>query len=343
MDEETQDYRKHPFNERLVEMLRGKRGDIFDILYPEESPKPVLPPLCMQYNLRQKPKSSYGIAFYNVKTRRWFMIEPRTTIEMRSIVRGFYSPTSLAFLIDQLYEEELEYLSELEGPETFEKTFSTYYSMSMKDDFQTRIARTFWKRDWGMIRELCRRLRDYKRDHPEHSVMQRIFPKGRPLDGEPPLTAAIRELTEETGIKIIFENPNIAIKNLTRGCGGMVSRTTVDPDDPFNTILVPRSGFWESCCIDFHGGMEELIQGYICKEFVTHYHSDINGRIYKTSLWICAFDLDEDPEIPLDPSNYESRGGKWVDENELRTTSRVSELSQKCETCLNKYFPYLII
>lgn len=331
------DQKKQPFNERLTEMIRGKRPNIFDILYPEKNSIRNFRPICMQYNLRQKPKPSYGIAFYNIRTKHWFVIQPKHTIEMRSIIRGTYNESTLPLFIEQLYDEELEVLASLESPDTFQTLFDRYYGLPLKEDFHGRVSREVWEKDWEMLRDLARKCREFRAEN-NFRVSQWIFPKGRPLEGEESFATARREAEEETGIRICFENPHRGLV----GIGGGL-RLPGSRDDPFETDVSVRSGFWEPCYIDFPDDIDELTPGFICREFISQLHSDISGRIYRTTLWICVFDLETDPIIPLFPENYETRGGKWMGEEELRVESRVTELFHRCENLLTKYYPYLIV
>jgi 8-oxo-dGTP pyrophosphatase MutT (NUDIX family) len=339
-EDNHQDQRKQPLNERLTEMIRGKRKNIFDVLFTEEElSKSNLRPICIQYNLRQKPKSSLGIAFYNIRTRNWFAIQPRHTIEMRMIIRGSFTESTLPLILEQIYDEELSVLTSLESPDTFQELFDTYYGTPLKEDFHGRLAREFWSRDWRIIREQARKCAAYRRER-GFEVSQWIFPKGRPLEGEEPFNTAKREVEEETGIRILFENPHSSSRNLNRGGGAGKSYTQ---EDPFEFESPMRTGFWEPCHIDFPDEIEELTPGFICKEFVSQLHSDISGRVYKTTLWICVFDLETNPEIPLSPQNYESRGGMWLSEERLRSQSRVLELFHRCDSLLTKYYPYLMV
>lgn len=339
-EDDVLDQRKQPFNERLMEMVRGKRKNIYEVLSRGESNDfSWNRSLCMQYNLRQKPKSSFGIAFYNLHTRKWFVIEPKHTIEMRVIIKGCYSESTLPLLIEQVYDEELEVLASLENPDSFQELFDQYYGTPLREDHLGRLAKRFWNKNWKLLREFAVRIKEYRKTE-KFVVSQMIFPKGRPLDGELPFLTAKREVEEETGIKLLFENSHISIKHLSKGGG--YSRGYSE-EDPFDTDVSLRGGFWEPCHIDFPDGVDELTHGYVCREFVSQLHSDISGRIYKTTVWICVFALETDPAIPLDPKNYESRGGVWMSESELHSSCRVTELFNKCETLLTRYYPYLMV
>lgn len=331
--------RKQPFNERLTEMILGRRKNIFEILYPgEELLRKGLRPICMQYNIRQKPKPSLGVAFYNLRTGKWLVIQPRHTIEMRSIVRGVYTESTLPLLMEQLYDDELRELADLESGDTFQKLFDRYYGTPLQEDLHNRLARGFWEKGWETLRNLARRLVAF-REEGGFRISQWIFPKGRPLEGEEPFVTAKREVEEETGIKIIFENPFKSLPRVCR-CGGRSRQDHHAEPSPETNMRVEC---WEPCYIDFPTDSEEFVPGFICREFVSHSHSDISGRIYKTTLWVCVFDLDYDPEIPLMAENYESRGGKWLSQEELFSQSRVVGLFHKCDSVLLKHYPYLTI
>ena len=331
VDEDREELRRQPFNERLVEMARGKRHDIFRILYGDDTPKLCLQPMCIQFTPKQKPKVSYGIAFHNLGTNAWFVMEPRTTIEMRSIIRGLYTPASLPIILDQLYDEELEFLAQVTYETDFDEVFKKYYGGSWKDSHHIKLARVCWIKNWREIREMATKLIAFRKRVACELPSQRGFPKGRPVDDELPFATAIREVGEETDIKILFENTQ-TINQLGRSLKPLGARHTE----------IGRSQLhWVDCLIDFPNGIEEYVQAYICREPVCHVHSDITGRVYKTVLWICAFNLPDDPIVEISPHNYETRAGLWLEEDELFSTSRVWELAHKCETYLSRNYPYL--
>lgn len=321
-------------NERLMEMIRGERTNIFKILYPEKPSVGHFRPACIQYNLRQKPKQSYGIALYNIRTKHWFVIQPKHTIEMRAIIRGVYNESTLPLFMEQLYDQELDVLASLESPDTFQSLFDRYYGTPLKGDFHGLVSKEVWIRDWRMLRDLSKKCKKFRTDN-NFRVSQWIFPKGRPLEGEDPFVTARREVEEETGIKLCFENPH-----RSPTCAGRDPRLRASRDDPFGNS---GSGVWEPCYVDFPDDIDELTPGFVCRESTSQLHSDVSGRIYRTTLWICAFDLETDPKIPLSPDNYESRGGKWMGEGELRRESRVTELFHRCESLLARCHPYFRI
>jgi len=329
------DLKKYILNERLTEYINS--GDIFPFpdFVPKSSPgfgDPPPQPLCVHYNPKQKPKHSYGVALYNRTTGCWLLIEPRTTIEMRVIISGYYTRTSLGFLVDQLYEEELDHLSGIEGESSFEETYRRYYSQTIKEDFHYAVSKLCWDRDWLTIRNLCRETKIRRELSSRPPPSQRIFPKGRPLEGETTFSTAIREVEEETNIGIKLDHPSFPGK--------------IKPNSPMTQPH--QESIWESCTVEFSGfcskfreGNRGEFRGYICKDNVSHLHSDINGKLYKTTLWICIFNSETNPTIPYDPANFESRAGVWVRDEELLNTSRVTGLSQKCQVCLSRHLPQL--
>lgn len=385
------DIRKQPFNERLVEMIRGKRENVFSIMYDEPQQIPQNP-ICVQYNFKQKPKTSFGIAFHNINTKKWFVVEPAMTIEMRLILQGYYNVNLLPFLIEQLYESELRAIASYNG------NFPEFYKQITGSYPRDTLSEEFWKRSHKLIDEMVKRMLAY-RDHSGFVESQFIFPKGRPDDSEAYFLTATREVEEETGIKVLFENPDLSIRKLSRHNVYNVSapltfnetkvnpviaslpepdtlstsyasvvvnppkpiesefngdgshETTTDPDsemphgddeEPNNFIPEPvtaKQNYWEHCRISIPGSTS-LKDAYLCKEYVSHSHSDMTGKMYKTTLWICVFEGEDSKDI-LMTGRQETRMGRWISEEVLRSRFRVQELYIKCEATLNKYFPYL--
>jgi 8-oxo-dGTP pyrophosphatase MutT (NUDIX family) len=317
------DLRKQPFNERLVEMVRGKRENVFNIMYDTVEQIPQQP-VCVQYNYKQKPKTSFGIAFHNVRTKKWFVVEPALTIEMRLLLQGTYSPNLVPFLIEQLFQSELEAIVAYDG------NFQEFYKSLERVLPRSRLAETLWNAEFPNLLEMAKRMLAFRQQvtSPES---QYIFPKGRPDDSEVFFLTAVREVEEETGIKVLFENPDVSVRQLSR------QTPFTGVQEMFSDIPVKQK-YWEYCRINIPG--KPLSEGYVCKEFVSHTHSDITGKMYKTTLWICVFDGEDCEDIPM-KSKSETRIGRWIPESELRKQFRVQELYTKCETTLNKYFPYL--
>ena len=370
------DIRRQPFNERLVEMIRGKRENIFSIMYDEPHQIPQNP-ICVQYNYKQKPKTSFGIAFHNINTKKWFVVEPAMTIEMRLILQGYYNVNLLPFLIEQLYESELRTIASYNG------NFPEFYRQITGSLPRDNLSEEFWKRSHKMIDEMVKRMLAY-RDHSGFVEYQFIFPKGRPDDSEAYFLTATREVEEETGIKVLFENPDVSIRKLSRhnvyqtdhlikdaltnssSYASVVIKNNIDPstsanqnqeenstdpdseicqgslDDHLTFIPEPvtaKQNYWEHCRISIPGS-NSLKDAYLCKEYVSHSHSDMTGKMYKTTLWICVFEGEDSKDI-LMTGRQETRMGRWISEDILRSRFRVQELYVKCEATLNKYFPYL--
>jgi 8-oxo-dGTP pyrophosphatase MutT (NUDIX family) len=318
------DVRKQPFNERLVEMVRGKRDNVFGIMYDEVESIPKNP-ICVQYNYKQKPKSSFGIAFHNVRTKKWFVVEPTLTIEMRLLLQGTYSMNLIPFLVEQLYRSELEAIISYDGK------FPEFYKSLERVMPRSKLAETIWNSTYPTLLEMAKRMLAY-REHTGNQESQYIFPKGRPDDSEVFFLTALREVEEETGIKVLFENPDISVRQLSRH--GHVSGLA----DVFGNDQTVKQKFWEYCRLNIPG--IPLVDGYVCKEYVSHTHSDMTGKMYKTTLWVCVFDGEDSEDIPMKRAS-ETRLGRWISEADLRRQFRVQELYQKCEITLNKYFPYL--
>jgi hypothetical protein len=327
------DVRRQPFNERLVEMVRGKRENVFDIVYDDVEKIPRQP-VCVQYNHKQKPKSSFGIAFHNVRTKKWFVVEPALTIEMRLLLQGTYSATLVPFLIEQLFQSELEAIVSYDG------NFREFYKSLEGVLPKSRLAESIWNAEYSRLQEMAKRILAYRQQVNAYES-QYIFPKGRPDDSEVFFLTAIREVEEETGIKILFENPDISVRQLSR-------QSFLNTAHESFTDPTAKQKYWEYCRISMPGGesvngqasFQSLVDGYICKEFVSHVHSDMTGKMYKTTLWVCVFDGEDSGDIPMKRAS-ETRMGRWISEENLRKRFRVQDLYVKCESTLNKYFPYL--
>lgn len=317
------DLRKQPFNERLVEMVRGKRENVFGIMYDDVDRIPKQP-ICVQYNCKQKPKTSFGVAFHNVRTKKWFVVEPALTIEMRLLLQGTYSVNLLPFLVEQLFETELEAIVSYDG------NFQDFYKSLEGIHPRSRLAESLWNAGYPELEEMAKRMLAF-RGQTGTLESQYIFPKGRPNDSEVFFLTAVREVEEETGIRILFENPDVSVRQLSR------QNLFTAPGDAFTDIAVKQK-YWEHCRINIPGN--ELVDGYVCKEYVSHTHSDMTGKMYKTTLWVCVFDGEDSGDILMNKDS-ETRIGRWISENDLRKRFRVQDLYQKCDTTLNKYFPYL--
>ena len=399
-----QDMKRQPFNERLVEMIRGKRENIFHVLYDDPRKIPETP-ICVQYNFKQKPKTSFGIAFHNIRTKKWFVVEPAMTIEMKLLLQGYYNDNLIPFLIEQLYDSELQAIISYKGdfPEFYKRLTGVYPG--------SRLMEELWKQGCSKITSMVEKMLMF-RDQSGFVESQYIFPKGRPDDSEAYFLTAIREVEEETGIKVLFENPDNSIRRLSRHNISSSSSSTVfhstvpiEPitinhssssstsyaqvasssefvsnslastspmeidrfphsisqnidngaliydtsrsleQNPSSTLTV-KQNYWEHCRVvlptsnSVQGSGPSARDAYLCKEYVSHAHSDMTGKMYKTTLWICVFDAEDSKDIQM-IGRTETRFGRWISEDVLRTRFRVQELYLKCEATLNKYFPYL--
>lgn len=338
------DLRKQPFNERLVEMIRGKRDNIFGVVY--DDPKTIPDnPLCVQYNYRQRAKASYGIAFYNTRTKKWFVVEPYTTIEMRMLVQGYYTVNTIPFMVEQLFDSELDLIISYHRGRFWE-FYSKVYGVDQVE--KNGLIDKIWDMNIGVISEVAKRIKAYRMQKGVRES-QYIFPKGRPCDSESYFSTAVREVEEESKIKILFENPDVSMRQLSRqhvfndtaSNLGTSPSTYIDVvnNKPAETHV--KQSCWEHCRVVIPDH-EPPIEAFICKEYISHSHSDIMGKIYKTTLWICVFDAPEIEDAVITKSN-ETRMGRWVTEEVLRTRFRVRELYLKCEGTLNRYYPYLTL
>ena len=390
-----QDIKRQPFNERLVEMIRGKRENIFHILYnnPQEVPDV---PLCVQYNFKQKPKTSFGIAFHNIRTKKWFVVEPAMTIEMKLLLQGHYNDNLVPFLIEQLYDSELQSIVSYNGcfPEFYQKLTGVYPA--------NKLMEALWEKEYRRIISMAERMLMFRAES-GFVESQYVFPKGRPDESESYFVTAIREVEEETGIKVLFENPDNSIRRLSRhpvpnpppqvqtpqpvpsapihsdiilddsfsyakvACStfplthpsvSLDSSVVKEPETSHNkqsgynkavnveyesasVPLTVKQNYWEHCRVILPSSTSSYAKdAYLCKEYVSHAHSDMTGKMYKTTLWICVFDAEDSADIQM-TGRTETRFGRWISEDVLKTRFRVQELYLKCEATLNKYFPYL--
>jgi len=353
-----QDLKRQPFNERLVEMIRGKRENIFSVLYDDRQKIPETP-LCVQYNFKQKPKPSFGIAFHDIRTKKWFVVEPMMTIEMKLLLQGYYNVNLVPFLIEQLYDSELRDIVSYEGdfPEFYKQITGVYPANNLMEEL--------WKQGCSKIISMAKRMLTY-RAQSGFVESQYIFPKGRPDDSEAYFLTAVREVEEETGIKVLFENPDNSIRQLSRHnvfnittppeplsvnsttyakVASAMDLSTSPPQgnlyhhDTNEPSMSVKQNYWEHCRVVIPGDTFAK-DAYLCKEYVSHSHSDMTGKMYKTTLWICVFDGEDSKDIQM-IGRSETRFGRWISEDVLRTRFRVQELYLKCEATLNKYFPYL--
>lgn len=327
MEEPFIDNKKQPFNERLVEMIKGQRPNVFSYLFSAHNDSVPKRSICMQYNFKQKPRTSYGIALYDTSTNKWYVIQPKFTIEMRSIIFGMYNESLLPFLLEQLYDDELDLLI------NHASNFRELYKLVNGAYPSCEIYESIFKDNNDVIHRLCLRLKHIRH---QRLICQYIYPKGRPLTNELIFQTAKRELEEETNVKIVFHGNYLTEKNLSKGSliHSIIQQNT-------------KSTHWEPCDlqIPLNNGGYLTLSANICREYVSHLHSDITGKIYKTTVWICAFDSggNDIESMQASVKNGESRGGVWLSSEELVKKARVVELFLKTEMTLNKYIPYLTI
>lgn len=277
------------------------------------------------------------------------------TIEMKLLLQGYYDENLIPFLVEQLYESELKaIISYKEGD------FSEFYKSITGVYPKNRLTEEIWEKNKGRIMTMARDMSIY-RSQSGFCESQYVFPKGRPDDSEAFFLTAVREVEEETGIRVLFENPENSIKRLSkpRNHGSFYKEVSVDSvstgDDSepvscyrFKHDTATKQQYWEHCRLiipGLHQPDNVPLDGYLCKEYVTHSHSDMTGKLYKTTLWICVFDGEDGDDVMFNFShageNRETRLGRWI--LDLRRRFRVQELYLKCEATLNRYFPYLSI
>jgi len=328
MDNYISEYDKYkqPFDERLIEIVRGKRYNSYDYLKKHHNLYQVDEPICVQYGSKQRPVPSFGIAFYNVSQKRWLVVEPKFTIEFISLMKGMYTIHSLPFLIDQLYDTELELIltdpnpSDIANPPE-KRVYHNIHRVMFGSDTIQILYENLWVENFRLIISIASSVMERRRNK-EDNCMQCIFPKGRSSGHETWAETALREVYEETGIQVMFDNPSHMIERLN-------SKYASDLD----------MNIWEPCQVKIH---KKKVDGYISRLHVTHTHSTMGGKLYRTVIWICVVSLgdDEFEEFKV-TDNSETRLGIWMGEEDMRKNFRVQDLYTKCETLLNKYYPYL--
>lgn len=318
---------KHPFDERLIEVVRGKKYNCYEYLKSHHQIYQMDEPLCVQYNPKQRPTSSFGIAFYNIAQKKWFVVEPRFTIEFITLIKGMYTTHYLPFLMDQLYDSELELIITDPDPEDVTSTpekrvYKHIHKLMFNTDIIQILYETMWSDNYNIILSIASSILKRRRENSE-TCLQCVFPKGRAGGGETWAETAVREVFEETGIRVMFDNPGHVMERLNS------KHTNTDQD----------TNIWEPCQVKFS---QNVVDGYISRLHVTHTHSTMGGKMYRTVMWICVVSLgvDEIDNFKV-VENSETRIGMWLDEEGMRRKFRVQDLYTKCENMLNKYYPYL--
>lgn len=278
-------------------------------------------PLCVQYNPKQRPTSSFGIAFYNIAQKKWLVVEPKFTIEFITLIKGMYTTHYLPFLMDQLYDSELELILGDDPEPDDKRVYRDIHRLMFNTDTIQILYETMWVDNYKIISSIASSILRRRREVSER-CMQCVFPKGRAMGGETWAEAAIREVSEETGIQVMFDNPSHVMDRLN-------SRHMVEQE----------TNIWEPCQVKFH---RDAVDGYLSRLHVTHTHSTMGGKLYRTVMWICVVSLgQEEIDNFKVVENSETRLGMWLDEENMRRGFRVQDLYTKCENMLNKYYPYL--
>lgn len=314
---------KQMVDERLIDLVRGKRFNVYQYLKPFPELYHMDDPICIQYNVKQRPITSFGVAFYCAPSAKWLVVEPNFTIEFITLMKGAYTKHSLPFLMDLMYSSELQLIITDPLPNDLTDSVSKRIYQSIHDIlFFTKtiqvLYETLWVDNYPLISSLARSILR-KRAETGENCMQGVFPKGRASGPEKWIETAIREVHEETGIKLNFDNPEQAIDRLS---------SKYIPDY--------EGGIWEPCRLKVQ---EKDIDGFISKIHVTHTHSTLWGKLYRTVIWICV--INEEIEEFKVTENSETRSGEWIKSEDMRSRFRVQDLFIKCDITLNKYYPYL--
>lgn len=312
-----EDKYKQSFDERLIEMVRGKRVNSYDYLKPFQEIYHMEEPYCVQYNPKQRPVASFGIALYNICLQEWLVVEPKFTIEFLSLVKGAYTLSSLPLIIDQLHDSEIELI--LKDPDP-KRAYYNIHDIVFYTQTIHILYETLWIDNYKYISSIAIKVRD-RRASSSETCMQTVFPKGRATGRETWAETAVREFAEETGIDIMFDNPSQS----------MIRLNSKHPDELCN--------IWEPCRVNLGKFIRD---GYISKNHVTHTHCASGGKMYRTVLWICVISLSrEESETYNLAENSETRAAVWLNDDQMRRKFRVQDLYTKCESTLNKYYPYL--
>lgn len=316
---------KYPFEERIIEVVRGKRDNPYNYLKPFTEIYELEEPFCVQYNSKQRPISSYGVALYNMALGEWLVVEPKYTIEFLSLLKGSYTVSQLPFYIDQLHDSELELILEDPDPSSLQDSPAKRIYHKIHDIvFYTNVVHVLYESMWidnyQIISSIAMNVVEKRRSSSE-TCLQTVFPKGRSSGKESWAETALREFSEETGINIMFDNPATATERLN--CKYMEDLTNV----------------WEPCRVFLNN---RSIDGYMSRVHISHTHCASGGKLYKTVVWICVVSLTrEESQSHVIKDNSETRAALWLDGDEMRKKFRVQDLYTKCEYTLNKYFPYL--
>lgn len=286
-------------NERIFEILHGARTPPIGYYDPEHfNAMPKLKGFFCGHNAgKNKPRVSYGVAIRDLRMDKWCCMAPAATIEFRILLEGNYLPAELPIIISQLYDHELRITREHLSTETFRVVCRRHLLRELDDIFYG-----IYMFHMDSIRMIANNVFEERKMHTLYGdICQLGFPKGRGAHDETPLQSALRELGEETGIRIC-----------TVGKGG-------------------REWFWERVEMNLCG---ETHIGFLFQEPVVHTHVDITGKAFKTLIWIVHTNLPRtltDVDIPvihsLTPHEVGAIG--WHPSMYCSRFSRVKELFHK--------------
>lgn len=194
-----------------------------DTKYPDYSSLPRR--MIITSSHREKKINSYGILAYAKDTKRWLLVQCNYSPGMNYILYGAYRPVYLESLLLNLNQEELSIIKSIVGPDDPEEgleRFESYYEKELGKPLKTRYP---FDRLMDLKKEIMGFGGETESQNPETTPFG--VPKGRAKYKEEPLTAAIREFAEETGLEIetpshnesvYVENPGLTGKRYRIKC-----------------------------------------------------------------------------------------------------------------------------
>lgn len=287
-------------NERIYEIISGLRTS--PVSYYDQGhllKKPGLKGFfCNHTSGKNKPRVSYGVAVRDLNMDKWCCIIPASTIEFRILLEGNYIPAELPIIISQLYDSELKIVKEVLSSETFKVVCRRILFRELSPLFYG-----IYSSHMESIRMISNHVYEERKMQTVYAdVCQLGFPKGRGGYDEIPIQSALRELKEETGVKIHL-------------------------DDSYKD----NEWFWEKVGIELNGFNTE---GTLYREPVVHTHIDISGKAFKTLIWVVHTRLpkeitDNDIAIANTTTPHEVGSIGWHSSVYCTRFSRVKELFHK--------------
>lgn len=287
-------------NERVCEIARGLRTPLnsyYDQGYMARHPE-LRGFYCNSFSGKNKPKISYGIAIRDLTMDKWCCLVPASTIEFRILLEGNYSPAELPLMISQMYDNEIKIVKENITFETFKVICRKILLRELSE-----LYYAIYCSHMETVRMIAGHVFEERKMQTIYAdVCQLGFPKGRGGYDEPPIQSALRELKEETGIKVIMDKQE-------------------------NT----DEWFWEKVKIVVNGIEKE---GCLFKEPVVHTHLDMSGKAFKTFIWVIHVKLPKeitDNDIALENASTPNEVGSigWHSSVYCARFSRVKELFHK--------------